>query len=263
MEISLIVTTYNKPEHLRVVLESIRRQSSLPCQVVVADDGSDERTAALIREFQEDFPIPVIHAWQPDQGFRAARSRNNGIRHAGGDYILFIDGDIILHRHFMRDFRRAARPGELIFVKRVSLTPEFSAQILKSGTAPRNIPFWSRGIEPPRDRAIRFPLLARMKKTSLNSGKLGSSTLGAFRRDIEKVNGFDNTFTGWGYEDNDFAARMIHAGYPLKVIKFIAPVYHLWHPEAARSSLSENASKYTTTLENKSVRTKDGLQQTE
>lgn len=60
------------------------------------------------KNFAKDFPCPILHAWQEDKGFRLAESRNNALRMAHGDYIVFIDGDIIMERHFIADHERLA-----------------------------------------------------------------------------------------------------------------------------------------------------------
>lgn len=96
-KISLIATTYNRPDALRLCIESIGRQTLVPFEVIIADDGSTDDTRTLIERMRKDFPCPIVHAWQEDLGFRAAEVRNNALRLCKGDYVVFIDGDIIIH----------------------------------------------------------------------------------------------------------------------------------------------------------------------
>jgi glycosyltransferase involved in cell wall biosynthesis len=121
MRTSLIVTTYNRPDALHVVLQSVLRQSQLPDEVIIADDGSGEATRMLIASLQHDFPVPLVHVWQEDLGFRAARIRNLAASKAQGDYVVFIDGDMMLHRRFLDSHVRAAREKWMLHGKRAML----------------------------------------------------------------------------------------------------------------------------------------------
>ncbi|MDV2453612.1 glycosyltransferase [Xanthomonas hortorum] len=111
---ALIVLTYNWPQALRLVLESVKRQSRLPDEVIVVDDGSGAETAALMNALVADFPVPLRHVWQEDLGFRAARCRNLGIAATSAQYVILIDGDMLLHRDFIADHLALARPGRFL-----------------------------------------------------------------------------------------------------------------------------------------------------
>ncbi|MFR7809695.1 MAG: glycosyltransferase [Butyricimonas faecihominis] len=111
MKISLIISTYNRPSALKLCLESVKRQNRLPDEVIIGDDGSGDETAALIREFQKDFPVPLLHVWQEDKGFRVGKIRNKCIAKAKYDYIVQVDGDMVLHSSFITDHLSCARRG--------------------------------------------------------------------------------------------------------------------------------------------------------
>ncbi|UVV56776.1 glycosyltransferase [Bacteroides fragilis] len=85
----------------------------MPDEVIVGDDGSTSETKDLIESFKKDFPVPLIHLWQEDKGFRLAMMRNKSVAAATGDYIIEIDGDIFLHNKFVEDHKRLAKPGTL------------------------------------------------------------------------------------------------------------------------------------------------------
>ena len=110
-KVSLIITTYNWPEALFLVLKSVKNQIRMPDEVIVADDGSTKETARLIKKFSKEFKLEIIHSWQKDEGFRAAMSRNKAIAKAKGDYIIMIDGDMILHPNFINDHICFAKIG--------------------------------------------------------------------------------------------------------------------------------------------------------
>ena len=84
-KVSLIITTYNWPEALFLVLKSVKNQFKMPDEIIVADDGSNKETANVIKKFSKDFNLEIIHSWQEDKGFRAAMSRNKAIAKAQGD----------------------------------------------------------------------------------------------------------------------------------------------------------------------------------
>ena len=114
MKLTLIITTYNWPESLLLVIESIKRQTILPDEVIIADDGSNSSTKDLINDFKKNSELKIIHSWQKDIGFRAARSRNSAILKSIGEYIVLIDGDTILHCDFIKDHIMHAGPGNFV-----------------------------------------------------------------------------------------------------------------------------------------------------
>jgi glycosyltransferase involved in cell wall biosynthesis len=131
--ISLIVTTYEWPAALRLVLDSVAAQSRLPDEVIVADDGSGAATAALLDEWRGRLPGRVHHVWQPNEGFRAARVRNLGLAVATGDYVIVLDGDMVLHPEFVADHASAARPGQWVQGVRPRLSRPRTEMMLAGG----------------------------------------------------------------------------------------------------------------------------------
>ena len=122
MRVSVIITTYNRPDALLLVLQSIESQTKLPEEVIIADDGSDDNTEKLITNYQESSSLNIIHSWQEDKGFRVSKSRNKAIAKSSYDYIILIDGDMILHTEFIRDHINNAEPGFFIQGSRVLLS---------------------------------------------------------------------------------------------------------------------------------------------
>lgn len=128
---SLIITTYNSRDSLRRVLESVKNLDYLPNEVLIANDGSTEETALLIKEFQETFPCPLLHIWQADEGFRLNTIRNKAIEAARGEYIILIDGDMILESHFIKDYLDFAKHKVYLQGSRVILNEELSKNIMR------------------------------------------------------------------------------------------------------------------------------------
>ncbi len=225
---SLVVSTYNWKEALALCLRSIAAQRVLPLEVVVADDGSREDTAELIRTMAADFPVPLIHAWQEDAGFRLARVRNLGIAASSGDYVIFLDGDLVLHPMFVADHLALIRPGIFLQGSRLNATPEESARLLAGGK-PKFSPFMEMEGRYKRKHALRLPWVARRKALTAEGGQMMGCNMGIWRSDLDRVNGFDDNYEGWGREDDDISARLKHAGLVRRPIRFAGLAIHLWH----------------------------------
>ncbi|MGG6462226.1 glycosyltransferase family 2 protein [Solilutibacter silvestris] len=225
---SLVVSTYNWKEALALCLRSIAAQRVLPLEVVVADDGSREDTAELIRTMAADFPVPLIHAWQEDAGFRLARVRNLGIAASSGDYVIFLDGDLVLHPMFVADHLALIRPGIFLQGSRLNATPEESARLLAGGK-PKFSPFMDMEGRYKRKHALRLPWVARRKALTAEGGQMMGCNMGVWRADLDRVNGFDDNYEGWGREDDDISARLKHAGLVRRPIRFAGLAIHLWH----------------------------------
>ena len=143
MRVSLIITTYNRPDALKLVLQSITSQSVLPNEIIIADDGSKNSTKKCIDEFKNFFSIPLIHSWQEDKGFIVAKSRNKAIAKSKFDYIILIDGDVILHDKFIEDHLKHAEMGFFVQGSRVILNKRATEELLSNNS---NVSFFSRGL---------------------------------------------------------------------------------------------------------------------
>jgi len=236
---SLVVTTYNWPEALVPILRSVAAQTTSPGEVLVADDGSGEPTCRLVEIFARDFPVPLRHVWQPDAGFRAGQIRNKAVAKARGDYVIQIDGDMVLHPSFVRDHIDAARPGRFIGGSRVILGPEATRRLLAGGPLPGPT---SAGIRN-RLNAVRAPLLGRALATIAKPRSLRSirgCNMSYWRDDFLAVNGYDEEFVGWGREDTDLGARFRMQGLERTFFKLQGVAFHLYHPENSRAHLERN-----------------------
>lgn len=261
MRASLIVTTYNRPDALHLVLQSVLQQTVPPAEIIVADDGSGADTEETVGRFAKTSPIPVKHVWQEDQGFRAAQSRNRALAAAQGPYIVLIDGDMVLHPEFIADHLDVAREGRWIQGSRVLLTEAATAALLSSPLpVPFKPPFYAQGIMK-KHAAIRCRSL--MLLTALPAGSsmksIKSCNMGFFLKDAAAVNGFDNRFVGWGREDSEFVARLFHNGMKRHNLKFAGIAYHLWHHEAERDALPQNDALLKATLSEQKIRCEDGM----
>ncbi len=232
LKVSLIISTYNRPDALRVCLDSVFKQCTLPHEIIIGDDGSGQETAKMIQEMQAISPIPIIHVWHEDKGFRLAMMRNKSVAKSKGNYIIEIDGDVFLHPYFISDHIREARQGCYLKGGRTNLGEKLTGDICKSGNA-RNIKWHTKGIEAKAENAIHFPWLSHL--IAPHYRKHRSMALGCnmsfFKKDFIRVNGYDEYYEGWGGEDGDFGCRLNMAGLKKRYLKFSGIVYHLWHED--------------------------------
>ncbi len=259
MRVSVIVTTYNWPKALDKVLASIEAQHSQPFEVIIADDGSKKETRELIEQWQHNSTLNLTHCWQEDNGFRLAQSRNNALRAASGDYIIMIDGDMVLDKRFIDDHLYHAEPGYFIQGWRVRLNPQGSEKIFERNVKPS---LWFGGIMDLKNRcyAIHSRLMQRFAvgtPTSISGTK--GCNMAFWRSDAEKVNGFSQDFVGWGSEDNEFACRLKFSGCKRKRLRHGAIAYHLYHDESPKAQLAHNVQILDNTKKHRLTRCKNGL----
>ncbi len=246
-KISVIVTTYNWPYALQAVLCALAEQkSSHLFEIVVADDGSSEETAKLIRGFKKRTTIPILHIWQPDEGFRVAAIRNKAILAAEGDYILFLDGDCIPRENFIERHLQLAELKTFVVGNRVLLNREFTVTVLSETLPLHQWSLWRWCVARLYGHCNRiFPILSlpagwpRLKSNTHWQGAKGCN-LGVWKADLLQVNGWEENFTGWGYEDSDLVIRLLRSKVRHKSARFYIPVFHLWHPENDRTKERDN-----------------------
>ena len=255
--ISLIVTTYEWPQALLRVLECLDRQRDDNFEIIVADDGSGPATAEAIRQFQQGSRVPIRHSWQPHQGFRAAESRNRAVLASRGDYLIFLDGDCLARADFLAAHRELAEPGWFVAGNRALLSERFTGELLPSAEA---VADWSarplggwlgarlRGDVNRLAPMLRLPASWQRKNKPREWRGAKTCNLAVWREDFLAVDGFDESYVGWGHEDADLAVRLIRSGIQRKEGRFAASVLHLWHAAAPRQGLSNNEQRLAEVL---------------
>lgn len=254
---SLIIATYNWPAALDLCLKSVGRQTSLPDEIIIADDGSDDRTRVVIEYHQKNFPVPIVHVWHEDQGFRKTLILNKAIEKAVSGYIVQIDGDVILNKHFIADHLALKEPSAFIRGTRAMLNEELTSKVLAEGDIILS-PFLA-GIGN-RNNALRsFALRWFGNRKEMSCRSVRGSNLSYWKSDFIKVNGYNNDLTGWGHEDEELAARFINNGIVKKIVKLAAVQYHLHHPVSSRNDEPRHAQEVNRVLEEKIMVCSNGL----
>ncbi|MCF0073030.1 glycosyltransferase family 2 protein [Dyadobacter sp. CY261] len=231
---TLIIATYNWVEALHCSLVSVTKQKVLPTEVIIADDGSDHRTRTLITSMRANFPVPIIHVWHEDLGFRKSRILNQAVEQSSGKYVVQVDGDVLLHTSFIRDHLAAAQRGTFIRGTRARLTPAKTNELLLN--ADNEVNFFSKGVYN-RFNAMRLPVLRSLgQRIEMKSRSVRGSNLAFWKDDFIRVNGYNNELNGWGHEDEELAARFINNNIAKKIVKLSAVQYHLHHEELPKSN---------------------------
>jgi glycosyltransferase involved in cell wall biosynthesis len=263
--ISVVVTTYQREDALNAVLRSLAGQTDQDFEVVVADDGSTSATAAVIDAWKGKVGHRLDRVWHEDRGFRAAEIRNRAILISRGAYCIFLDGDCIVRPDFVGTHRRLAEPGSFVTGNRILLSPELTARVLCEGLMPESWSFgrWLAqrlcGRVNRLSALLHLPLgpLRRLRRHAWRGAR--SCNLAVWRSDLDRVDGFDADYSGWGKEDSDVIVRLLHAGVQRKDGVFATGVLHLWHPDADRGRLAENERKLSGSVAGDRVRARRGL----
>lgn len=256
---TLVTPTYNWPEALDLLLLSVLNQSVLPNEVIIADDGSTKETEEVIKKYQLKFPVPLIHVWHEDVKNRKPAIMNKAIAKSSYEYIIEIDGDIIMHKHFIEDHLNFAEKGVYLYGSRVNIQKSIVESIFK--TKKINFNFFSKGIKK-RTRTIRIPfLMSFSKKTNLRSPKLRGCNMSFWREDFIKVNGFNENLVGWGIDDSEMIQRLHNIGILGKRLKFAGLAYHIYHKEQSKSHIEINNEIEKLTTEKKLTFIEKGINQ--
>jgi glycosyltransferase involved in cell wall biosynthesis len=263
--ISVIVTTYNREDALDAVLRALTRQTDNDFEVIVADDGSRPATVEMVEAWKQKANLSLHHVWHDDRGFRAAEIRNRAIVASRGAYCIFLDGDCIPRPNFVAVHRQLAEPGWFVTGNRALMSQTETTAVLQQQLQPE---LWSLGVWL-RQRLRRginrlLPLLSlplgplrKLRPGAWRGAR--SCNLAIWRSDLDRIDGFDAAFGGWGREDSDLLVRLLRAGVRRKDGGFATGVLHLWHPEADRSQLPENERQLGQSLAGDRIKARRGL----
>jgi glycosyltransferase involved in cell wall biosynthesis len=213
-DLSLIVTTYQKPDHLIKVLESIACQQGVDgrFEVIVSDDGSTDETRTVVETFAKRVDFRVGFTTHSHDGFQLARSRNEGAAQSSADYLLFLDGDCVIPPDHLLQHLNRRREQTVMGVYCVRLDEATSERItldvIQSGDYQRWAPVKQLRQLRILDWKSRFYNWIRHP----SKPKLFGGNIAIWRSDFERVNGFDEKFVGWGCEDDDLRLRLRQCG---------------------------------------------------
>ncbi|TDL99139.1 MAG: glycosyl transferase family 2 [Flavobacteriaceae bacterium] len=256
-DVTLLIATYNWPEALALVLESVLNQSRLPDCICIADDGSGAKTQETIAFYQKKFACPLKHFWHPDDGFQKTIILNQAIQNIDTQYTIQIDGDCILHPNFIEDHLLAAQKNQFIHGSRVFLGKGFTKKLLEDSNL--NLKFWFLDAKNVLN-GFRSNLLSGLfSKTNQNLKATRGCNFSFWTKDVLLAKGYNQNMKGWGLEDTELSARLIHRGLFKKQLKFSGLVYHLDHPKNEKKGENPNLPILENTLKQKLTQTPFGI----
>jgi GT2 family glycosyltransferase len=236
-KVTLIIAVYKNTAALKILLDAVRGQSIQPDEIIIAEDGEFEGMHALLEI--ENFPN-LIHLTQEDTGWRKARSLNNAIKKASGDYLIIIDGDCVPHPRFIEGHLACSEPSKVCCGKRSELGEEITKRIYdktlsitklaknyllnvlshhRSGTR-----HYEEGIYLPYTGWIYHFLKNRHVRYIIGCN------YSCYKKDMLAINGLDEDYTKPSVgEDIDLGWRFRGVGIELKSCRNAANIYHLYH----------------------------------
>lgn len=242
--VTILISTYNWLEALKRVLEGVERQTVMPDEIIIADDGSREDTVEFLQQYAKTSPVPLRHVWHEDKGFRKSRILNKAVAVGTCDYIIEIDGDVIPERHFIEDHISVAQRGCFVCGGRVMLQDDGSV-------AP------SHYFNSIRSRILRTMVMRLCD--SFNVKYIKGCNMAFWRDDYIAINGYDEAMEGWGSEDHEFAARLLFSGVKYRRLKFGGIVYHIRHKIASRENAEKNSEFFHKMWQERRKWTQDGI----
>lgn len=263
MKTSLLISTYNWPEALDICLKSVMEQKVLPDEILIADDGSKQPTFDIIEKYKKISKVPLKHIWHEDNGFELAKIRNKAIAMSSCDYIVQIDGDLVLHPYFIKDHNDFAKKNSFVRASRIYISEALSEEKLKT---------LNTGINPIAKgitnffSSFRLPFLWKKFETNYkNTGEerweIHGCNMAFWRDDAIEVNGYNEDFKGWGPEDKEFVARLLNAGKEKRFLKLGGLVFHIYHPVNKKENLKKNEEIFEYTKKNHIKFCKNGIDQ--
>jgi GT2 family glycosyltransferase len=247
--ISVVVTTYNRSDALAQVLRGLSKQTDPSFEIIVADDGSTVLHRDAVITAALALGIAVTHVWHPDVGFTASRVRNLGVGASKGAYIVFLDGDCVPEADFIAQHRKLMEPGCFVNGSRVLLSARLTQNVIagRADVVGQTKQFWLKqklkGDASKLTGLLRLGSWVPRKSKRFSWHGIRSCNMGVYRSDFERVNGFDESFVGWGHEDADLVLRLHNAALVRKNGFCATEVYHLWHPQSSRAQEPLNAQR--------------------
>lgn len=270
---SIIVSTFNRPESLDLVLTGFLRQSDRDFEILIADDGSGDPTAAVVRDYQRRSGIPIRHLWQEDRGFRKTRILNRAVIEARADYLIFCDGDCLPHRHYVRGHMRNREGRRFLFGQAVFLGPETTRALRREQVEGG---LFDSGVFGPRIPGSRDEASRRYNGIYLGTGFVSRAVhrffdhqgrrargrnLSMFRDDLIAVNGWNQDYERAGREDDDLVIRLHRYGLRGRSVRFAAVVFHLYHTPHTAEGFATNDAILQEVVRSGTVACRNGLRE--
>ncbi len=272
MKASIILATYNWPQALDAILYSLvpQLQAYPEIELIIADDGSKPDTKIVINKYKNQIPT-LQHIWHSDEGFRKSMILNKAVAASRGEYLIFLDGDCVPFPDYIFQHLKLCEASYFVAGNRVLLSQKFTQVVLANPAKITAIFNW--GLFRWTVARLNHKVNKLLPVIRLGSGKWRYSrstnwkypkgcNFAVARQDFLAINGFDESFSGWGHEDADLFIRLLHYGLKIKDGRFAIPVLHMWHVEFDRSKEQSNYQRLVDRLnDEKCVQATLGIKQ--
>ena len=251
MSVSVIISFYNKIEVLKLLIAGFERQSFKDFEIIIADDGSKNEVVESLNLIINNSSIAINHLWHKDNGWQKNIILNKAIQKARGEYLIFVDGDCIPHKHYVKDHYDNREENTILTGRRVKLSEKISktltTDLVSQGSLDKR--FFSSVLMDSffgKTKHIEkgFRLWGIIKQV-YNRKKISREVLGCnfslFKSELFTINGFDERYLGPGIgEDIDIDLRFCNNGGKIKLFKFGAIQYHVYHHILSRYDKENN-----------------------
>jgi glycosyltransferase involved in cell wall biosynthesis len=247
MKIALVISVYNRADFLAKILASIARLTRKPDEIIVAEDGHLKEIASLVKSCEKQLGIPVKHIWQEDKGNRKTLAVNRAIANTACEYLVFIDGDCVLHKDFILEHESLAAEKTFLTGRRIELSERASRHLtcerIDEGYLEK-FPIYLYldavfGRTHHLGRFFKTPRWARELLGQNEIHDIRGCNLSLWREDFVAVNGYSNDFSGAYGEDSDLEYRLKNYGLRMKSVKGRAIQFHLWHKEQQKDPANQ------------------------
>lgn len=257
MRTALIIVTYNWPEALELVLLSVLNQSVFPYEIIIADDGSTKETKQLVQNYFKKSKLKIQYIWQEDNGFRKTCILNKAVAASESDYIIQIDGDILLHKHFIKDHISNAKQGYFIHASRVFLNKNLTNEVITKKYY--NFSFLKIGIRNRLNNIRSHLLSAIFSNRNYNLKGTRGCNFSFWKHNFIYVNGYNEDMKGWGKEDTELSVRLMNIGVTKYKLKCLAICYHLYHNSSSKKGLEMNNAILAETISTNKISCLNGI----
>jgi glycosyltransferase involved in cell wall biosynthesis len=234
-KLSVIISTYNKPKDLFLVLHGYLEQTERDFEIIIADDGSTEDTKQMLVKFSKSHSLKINHVWQEDKGFQKTKILNKAIQHSNSNYLLFTDGDCIPRKDLIEKHITLRKEHHFLSGSYYKLNERVSAAITLSVIKEQSC-FNAKWLKR-KGQEVTFKMNKLtsfgFKEWFLNTFTTTKATwdgcnVSGWKKDILAVNGFDERMQ-YGGEDRELGERLVNLGIKPIQARYSLVCVHLHH----------------------------------
>ncbi len=242
MQASVIIPLYKDLKGLELILKALNNQSALGrFEVIVAEDDNATATIDFLKGMCLSLNFPIKHISHEDKGFRKCKALNDAATIADSDYLIFIDGDCIPHRHFVKQYLKEKEENRILYGRRVNLDEKTTNRLKQSGDL--SILNFRQLLFTESSRVKEAIYLPFMPDALKSKRQFWGCNWAILKKHFLYINGYDEDYILYGFEDLDIYSRMDKAGFTLKSVKFQCIVYHLYHASRADGEIVSKMKK--------------------